>query len=100
MTGNLLGPGERATVAVIAADRQQARVVFRYVCGLIDAVPMLARMVTRRTASSIVLGRVVVEVHTCSYRSTRGYSFAAMIADEVAFWMAASRPKPRRENLS
>jgi len=77
-----LGPGERATVAVIAADRAQSRVVLRYINGLIDAVPMLARMVTRRTATSVELGRVVLEVHTCSYRSTRGYSFAAVVADE------------------
>ena len=31
-----LAPGERGTVMVIAADRQQARVVFRYVRGLLE----------------------------------------------------------------
>src|SRR5262249_38608549 len=69
-----LAPGEKATVAVIAADRQQARVVFRYVCGLLDAVPMLRRMVERRTQSAVELvGNIVIEVHTSSYRTTRGY---------------------------
>ena len=34
-----LAPGEKATVAVIAADRQQARVVFRYIVGMIETVP-------------------------------------------------------------
>src|SRR5262249_19085553 len=82
-----LAPGARATVAVIAADRQQARVVFGYITGLLDAVPMLRALVERRTSNAIDLkGRVTVEVHTCSFRSTRGYSFAAVIADEVAFW--------------
>jgi hypothetical protein len=30
---SFLGPGERATVMVIAADRKQARVIMRYVLG-------------------------------------------------------------------
>jgi hypothetical protein len=90
----LLAPGEKATVAVIAADRQQARVVFRYVCGIVDRVPMLAKLVTSRSASAIELrGNVVIEVHTCSFRSTRGYSFAAVIADEAAFWRSCTSSK-------
>src|SRR5688572_10137648 len=32
-----LAAGERATVAVIAADRQQARVCMRYIAGMLDA---------------------------------------------------------------
>src|SRR5436309_2982551 len=80
-------PGERPTVAIVAADRDQARVCLRYVVGLLDGSPILARMVTRKTASSVELKNgVVIEVHTSSFRSTRGYSFAAVIADEVAFW--------------
>jgi hypothetical protein len=98
---SLLAPGEKATVAVIAADRQQARVVFRYVCGLLDAVPMLAALVVRRTSSSVELrGNVVIEVHTCSYRTTRGYSFAAVIADECAFWKDESSANPDVEVLN
>jgi hypothetical protein len=68
-----LAPGERATIALIAADRQQARVLFRYVRGLLDAVPVLRGLVVRETASAIELSTgVVIEVHTCSFRSTRG----------------------------
>jgi hypothetical protein len=97
----VLAPGEKATVAVIAADRQQARVVFRYVCGLLDAVPMLARLVVRRTAGAIELrGRVVIEVATCSHRTTRGYSFAAVIADECAFWRSDTSASPDVEVLT
>jgi len=32
-----LAPGERATIMVIAADRKQARVIMRYVLGLLEA---------------------------------------------------------------
>jgi hypothetical protein len=37
--------GEIATVAVIAADRKQARSIFRYTIGLLRAVPALAAMI-------------------------------------------------------
>jgi hypothetical protein len=39
----LLAPGERGTVMVIAADRKQARVIFRYIVGFLEAVPLLGR---------------------------------------------------------
>jgi len=97
----VLAPGERATVAVIAPDRAQARVVFRYTCGLIDAAPLLQKLVVRRTASAVELAnRVVIEVHTCSYRTTRGYSFAAVIADECAFWRDETSATPDVEVLN
>jgi hypothetical protein len=81
-----LSPGETATVAVIAADRPQARVIMGYVRGLL-AAPMLARRVRRETADAVELrGRVRVEITTASARTTRGYSFACVICDELAFW--------------
>jgi hypothetical protein len=82
-----LGPGERGTVMVIAADRAQARVIMRYVKGLLSSVPMLKGLVTSETQSAIHLrNRVVIEVHTASFRSTRGYSIIAALLDELAFW--------------
>ena len=41
----ILAPGERGTLPIIAADRRQARTVMRYVNGLLDGCPMLARLV-------------------------------------------------------
>ena len=37
-----LAPGEQAAVAIIAADRKQAKVLLRYCVGLLRAVHMLA----------------------------------------------------------
>src|SRR5439155_24358935 len=72
----LLAPGERAVIAVIACDRAQAAVVFRYVSALLDAVPMLRRLIVRQTQSSVELANgAVIEITTCSHRSTRGYTF-------------------------
>jgi hypothetical protein len=96
-----LAPGETATVALIAADRSQARTTFGYIAGLLDAVPMLAQRVTRRRAHAIELGkRVRIEVTTASARTTRGYTFAAVICDELAFWRSETSVEPDVEVLA
>jgi hypothetical protein len=45
-----LGPGEQATIMIIAADRRQARVILRYVVGLLNGTPMLAKTIVAQTA--------------------------------------------------
>ena len=83
----VLAPGEVGTLAVIAADRRQARTIMRYIVGFLDAVPMLKAMVTSSTKETVELSnRVVIEIHTASFRSTRGYTLIGVIADELAFW--------------
>ena len=81
-----LGPGEVATVAMIAVDRKQARQLMNYVKGLIDDSPIIAAEVTDQTRETITFAhRTQLEVHTGSFRSTRGYSYAAVILDELAY---------------
>ncbi len=93
-----LAPGEVATIAVIAADRRQARSIFRFTVGLLKAVDMLAGMVTDETADTITLSnRVVIEIATASFRVTRGYTFAAVLADEIAFWRSDDSANPDQE---
>ncbi len=90
-----LAPGEVATVAVIAADRRQARSIFRFVTGLLREVPLLAPMMQDDSAEVITLtNRVVIEIHTASFRVTRGYTFAAVLADETAFWRDDTSANP------
>lgn len=82
-----LGPGEFGTIMIVARDRRQARVIKRFVTGLMHAVPMLHRTIVDETAEAIRLRhRVVIEIHTASYRSTRGYTIIAALLDEVAIW--------------
>jgi hypothetical protein len=50
-----LAPGEVATIAVIAADRKQARSIFRFTIGLLRAVPMLAALIQDDSAEAITL---------------------------------------------
>lgn len=82
-----LSPGEVATVMVIAADRKQARTVMRYISGLVDAIPMLRAMKVSENTEAIEFdNRTAIEVHTASHRAVRGYTLAAAILDECAFW--------------
>lgn len=84
---DVLAPGEVGTVAVIAADRRQARTIMRYITAFLDHIPLLGKMVVRRTADSVEFEhRVVIEVHTASVRSIRGYTIIGAILDELAFW--------------
>ena len=50
-----LAPGEVATIGVLAVDKSQARAIFRFVLGLLKAVPMLEPMIVRRDAETIEL---------------------------------------------
>jgi phage terminase large subunit-like protein len=82
-----LGPGEVGTVMIVAADRKQARVIMRYCLGLLEAVPMLKQQIEGVTRESIALkNRIVVEIHTASFRTTRGYGIVAALLDELAYW--------------
>ena len=95
-----LAPGERGTILVLAADRKQARVIMRYVRGLLNGVPALATMVENDTAEEIELsGRVTIEVGTASFRTTRGHTLLAALCDEVSFWRSDESANPDTEIL-
>ena len=47
-----LAPGERGVILVVASDRKQARVIFRYVKALLLTVPMLSKLVEREVAEA------------------------------------------------
>ena len=43
------------------------------------SIPRLEELIT-------LTNRVVIEVHSCSFRAVRGYTVVACLADEIAFW--------------
>ena len=86
---------------VIATDRKQARVIFRYICALLTRVPLLARMIERKTVEAFDLSNSVsIEVQTASYRSTRGYTIVAALCDEIAFWPTDNAAEPDYEIIN
>lgn len=96
-----LQKGEVATVLVIAADRSQARHTWRYMREMITGVPLLAGMVERETAESFELNNgICLQIGTASYKTTRGYSFAGVIADEISFWPQDESVSPDLEILN
>jgi hypothetical protein len=82
-----LAPGERASILVLAGDKRQARVVNRFIRGFFQNVPMLQKLVERETVESLDLtNRTTIEIAVSNPRSTRGYTVAACICDELATW--------------
>jgi hypothetical protein len=109
-----LAPGERAVVGLAAADREQARVCLQYAAAPFEASAelrslvrppsawtRLAELVTRRTRWGFDLTTgVTVEVRTASFGTIRGRTYAAVIADEVAFWQREDGSNPASEVLA
>jgi hypothetical protein len=96
-----LSPGEKGTIMIIAADRKQARVILRYVAALVKEVPILASLIQREWAEGFDLSNAVsIEVATCSFRSTRGYTLVAGLLDELAFWSTETSSEPDYEVLN
>jgi len=82
-----LSPGERGVIAIIAVDRQQAKVALNYIRGMFDESPTLSAMVDKQNADGVDLNnRVSIEVHTNSYRAIRGRTLIACLLDEACFY--------------
>jgi hypothetical protein len=95
-----LSPGERAVVLLIAVDRDQAKILIRYINGIL-AAPVLQTLVVGETADTVELrGNVVIEVVTRSYRSVRGRSVCAALLDELAFWRSDDSANPDSDVLN
>jgi hypothetical protein len=97
---DVLVPGEVGTLMVLAADRRQAQTIFGYIRGFFQT-PMLRTMVVSELKESLTLNnRVVIEIHTCSYRTTRGFTLVGVVADELAFWRTEESANPAGEVLA
>ncbi|HUA81240.1 MAG TPA: hypothetical protein VL997_12760 [Dyella sp.] len=82
-----IAPGEIPTIAIIAADRKQARVILHYCRGLLQSVALLAPLLVDEMVESLKLkSGVVIEVHSGRISSPRGRTMIAVLGDEIAFW--------------
>ncbi len=95
-----LVPGESALVQIIAVDRKQARVIFRYARAMLMRVPALKSLVLREDSDTIELTNgIAIEITTASYRAVRGYTVVAALLDEVAFFRSDESANPDSEIL-
>lgn len=82
-----LAAGEVGTAVLLAADRDQARISFRYCLGLLEQSPILQHEVESTTADTIRLKNGIEIVIVTSDKATvRGRTIIAMVADELAYW--------------
>jgi hypothetical protein len=96
-----LASGEQGTIMVVAQDRRQAGVIFKYVRALLRDTPMLRAMIERETSDSIDLTNgISIEIQTASYRSIRGYTVVAALCDEIAFWRSDESSNPDSEIIA
>jgi len=93
-----LAPGERGRVPVISPSKAQGRIIFDYAVAMIESVPALAALVTRKTAESADLATgVSITIQSASFRTPRGFSNVAADFDEAAFWRDDSGANPDTE---
>jgi hypothetical protein len=97
-----LGPGEVGTIMIVAQDRRGARTIMRFALGLLKSIPMLRQQIENVTQESITLrNNIVIEIHTASFRSVRGYTVIAALLDELAYWeVDADAAQPDHEVLN
>jgi hypothetical protein len=91
---------ERGSVTIVATDRRQATVIFKYLRGMLG-VPLLAPMIQRETADTIELtNSITIEIQTASFRTIRGRTVVAALCDELAFWMGDDSANPDVEIIA
>jgi len=92
-----LAKGERAWIFTIATDKDQGRIVFDYIKGILEMFP---EMVEKELVGQIELkNHVNIAVKTCNYRAGRGFSTACIILDELAFYRDERSANPAEELL-
>jgi len=59
------------------------------------SIPLLTGMIERETADAIDLSNsTTIEIQTASFRTVRGYTIVAALADELAFWRSDESANP------
>src|SRR5262245_16690884 len=93
--------GEKGMALVLAGSIDQAKTVFGYVRGFLEATPALAREVIAIKRQEIELRNgIVIAVHSNSYRTVRGRTLVAAVLDEVSFWRDESTATPDTETYT
>jgi hypothetical protein len=97
----VLSVGERGFIFIIANDKSQARIIKNYVSGILKSGSSFRSMIMKDKTWEVDLNNcVTIAVHTCSFRTLRGYSLLAAICEELAFWRSEDSANPDREILT
>lgn len=95
-----LSLGETGWIMVIAADRNQARVILNYIRAILQ-LPMFKKQVKKDLSWEIELkNQITISVKTCDYRTVRGFTVVAAVCDELAFWKGEYSAQPDKEIIN
>ena len=90
-----LAAGEQGMVLVLAASQAQARTVFQYAVGFLQASPVLLQEIAEVTRHEICLrSGVLIAIHSNGFRGVRGRTLLACVFDEIAFWRDETSATP------
>ena len=97
----VLAPGERGTLPIMSASMWQAAKALQYLDGVFSHVPALKTLVIGQTTDTLSLSNGVdIECRPASFRTIRGGTAIAVIADEVAYWRSEETSRnPDKEIL-
>jgi hypothetical protein len=96
-----LKSGASVALMAIATDMRQASILISYCKSLFSNSPLLASEVESESTDSIVLrSGVKIEVHSASFRGTRGYITPVAILDELAFFRSDESANPDTEIIN
>lgn len=99
---DVLAPGERGVLPVLAATQSQAGRAFMHIQGVLQHSPALSELIDGEpTADTIRLTAPVdIVVRPANFRTIRSITAIAAICDEVAFWMIEGSVNPDAEILN
>ena len=97
---DVLAPGERGVLPILAASTAQASQAFNFVSGIFATAPNLKDLVRSETSDTISLkSGVDITIRAASFRTIRGMTAVGAIAEEIAFWRSDDSANPDREIL-
>jgi len=98
---DVLAPGERGAIPIMAASTTQAAKAFNHVLGVLQHSPVLSHQIDSSTSDVIRLTTGIdVEVRPANFRTIRGITSVAVIGDEIAFWSVEGAANPDTEILN
>lgn len=80
-----LAPGENIYCGIVAPDRRQSSITFKYAVGLLHSRPELAAMIVRETSDTVELANGVIITVITAAQSLRSRAFAVLVFEEAAF---------------
>jgi hypothetical protein len=86
-----LAPGEIGVCLLVSRDQRVSRMLVDRIAGIMERSEPLSSMIANRTADSVELSNYVsIEVRPARFRTLRGPTYVAVLADEIAFWHTAT----------